>query len=120
LLSAPFAFESATGGVTATGSLFDLPALIIALLMTTLLVVGIRDSARFNNVMVVLKVSIVLFVIIMGGTLVKLENLSPFAPYGWDGVALFGHSVNGQSTPEGNAMGMLAGSAIVFFGQYCK
>ena len=81
---------------TMTGAVINLPAIVIVLLITTLLVVGIRESARFNAVMVTTKLAAVLFFIVAGFKFVKPENWSPFAPYGWSGV--------------------MAAGAVVFFG----
>jgi APA family basic amino acid/polyamine antiporter len=55
-------------------------------LITALLVIGVRESARFNAVMVTIKLAAVLFFIVAGVTFVKPENWSPFAPFGWSGI----------------------------------
>jgi APA family basic amino acid/polyamine antiporter len=91
-------------GTVATGRIIDLPAVLIALLVTVILVKGIRESASFNSVMVVIKVAIVLFVIVVGWQYVDVKNWTPFAPFGYGG--LFGGE---------NPTGMLAGASIVFF-----
>jgi APA family basic amino acid/polyamine antiporter len=64
----------------------NLPAVLIVLLIMVLLVIGVRESARFNAAMVVTKLAAVLFFIFAGFTFVKPENWSPFQPYGWSGV----------------------------------
>ena len=69
-----------------TGSYLNLPAAFIVLLVTAVLVVGIRESARFNAAMVILKVLVVMFVIVVGSSYVNTENWHPFLPYGWPGV----------------------------------
>jgi APA family basic amino acid/polyamine antiporter len=69
---------------------FNLPAFVIALLITGVLVIGIRESARFNAAIVVIKVSVVLFVIAMGIRYVNTANWGhdwhSFAPYGFSGI----------------------------------
>jgi len=75
---------------TAPGALVNLPAVLIVLAITVLLVIGIRESARFNAVMVSIKIAAVLFFIVAGATFVKPENWSPFAPYGWSGTMAAG------------------------------
>jgi basic amino acid/polyamine antiporter, APA family len=70
----------------AEGAVINLPAAIIVLFITGLLVVGVRESARFNAVMVAIKLAAVLFFIAAGATYVKPENWSPFMPYGFSGV----------------------------------
>jgi APA family basic amino acid/polyamine antiporter len=72
--------------MAAEGAVLNLPAAIIVLFITTLLVIGVRESARFNAVMVVIKLAAVLFFIVAGFTYVKPENWSPFAPYGFSGI----------------------------------
>jgi APA family basic amino acid/polyamine antiporter len=66
--------------------IINLPAVIITLLIMVLLVVGVRESARFNAVMVAIKVVAVLFFIAAGATYVEPANWTPFAPYGWPGI----------------------------------
>jgi APA family basic amino acid/polyamine antiporter len=68
----------------------NLPAVIIVLLITTLLVIGVRESARFNAVMVTIKIVAVLFFIAVGFSKVDTSNWSPFAPYGWSGIMAAG------------------------------
>jgi basic amino acid/polyamine antiporter, APA family len=69
------------------GSLINLPAVFIVLAIMVLLVIGVRESARFNAAMVAVKLAAVAFFIVMGITYVKPENWSPFMPYGFSGVA---------------------------------
>jgi basic amino acid/polyamine antiporter, APA family len=69
---------------------FNLPAFVIALLITAILVVGIKESARFNATIVVIKVAVVLFVIGMGFKYVNTANWGSdwhsFAPMGFSGI----------------------------------
>jgi APA family basic amino acid/polyamine antiporter len=82
LLGAPHIFGVEFG--------FNLPAFIIALVITTILVIGIKESARFNATIVVIKVSVVLFVLALGSRFVNPANWghgwSEFAPYGFGGI----------------------------------
>src|SRR5262245_48646240 len=55
LADAPFNYDPATGGFPLTGSFIDLPGVIIALLVTWVLVIGIKESAGFNTAIVILK-----------------------------------------------------------------
>ncbi len=112
---APFDFNPATGALSATGSLIDLPAIIIVFVITVVLVKGIKESAGFNAVMVIIKVAIVLFVIAVGAFYVNPENWKPFAPYGYSGISLFGKTLVGQTGIGGEPLGMLAGAATIFF-----
>ena len=69
---------------------FNLPAFLIALIITMVLVVGIRESARFNATIVVIKVAVVLFVIVLGFKFINTANWgaswSSFAPFGFSGI----------------------------------
>jgi len=69
------------------GAWCNLPAAVIVLLVTGVLVVGIRESAGFNASMVILKLAVVLFVIVAGAAYIKPENWHPFMPFGLSGVA---------------------------------
>src|SRR5262244_1365528 len=66
LSRAPFDFDANLGKWVATGTLLDSPALVVTAIVTVILVIGIKESASFNAAMVILKVSIVLFVIGVG------------------------------------------------------
>jgi APA family basic amino acid/polyamine antiporter len=75
------------------GGVLNVPAMILILLMTGLLVLGIKESARFNNLIVFVKVAIVFLVIGFGFMYVNQANWQPFIPpaegpgrYGWDGI----------------------------------
>lgn len=64
----------------------NLPAAIIVLLITALLVVGIKESARFNTMMVVIKLLTLALFVGVGLFYVRPENWHPFMPNGWSGV----------------------------------
>ena len=115
LTNAPFDYLPATGRLTLTGTWFDLPAIVIALLVTIVLVKGIRESASLNAGIVILKIAIVFFVIIVGARYVNPANWRPFAPFGYTGFSFFGHTILGQTGKGGEPLGMLAGAAYVFF-----
>lgn len=66
--------------------IFDLPAGIITVLVTILVYIGIKESKRASNIMVMIKIGIILAVIIGGAFFVKPENWMPFAPNGLGGV----------------------------------
>jgi APA family basic amino acid/polyamine antiporter len=82
LLAAPTIFGYEIG--------FNLPAFVIALVITAVLVVGIKESARFNATIVVIKVAVVLFVIGLGFHYVSSSNWGSdwhsFAPFGFSGI----------------------------------
>jgi APA family basic amino acid/polyamine antiporter len=82
LLGAPHIFGMEVG--------LNLPAFIIALIITAILVVGIKESARFNTGIVVIKVSVVLFVIALGARYINTSNWGTdwhsFAPNGIAGI----------------------------------
>src|ERR1700685_4865925 len=69
---------------------FNLPAFLIALIITAVLVIGIKESASFNATIVIVKVAVVLFVILLGMRYVSPSNWgsdwSSFAPMGFGGI----------------------------------
>lgn len=115
LAKAPIDFDPVLGQFVSTGALIDLPAVLAALVVTVLLVRGIKESASVNNVMVAVKLAVVALVIIVGAFYVNPENWTPFAPFGYTGISFFGHVIHGQAGPGGAPLGMLAGAAIIFF-----
>lgn len=115
IADAPFKYDTKLGEYVSTGSWFDALALAIAAAVCAVLIVGIRESARFNAAMVILKVAVVLFVIAVGAYYVRPANWSPFAPYGYSGLSFFGKTILGQVGEGGEPLGMLSGAAIIFF-----
>ena len=83
---APFDFDPQLGAWISTGAVMNVPALLVVLAITAILVVGIRESARFNAAMVIVKVAVVLFVIVVGSFHIDPTNWQPFMPYGAPGV----------------------------------
>ena len=82
----PIDIQQATNVWFTTGDYCNLPAALIVLFITAVLIVGIRESAGFNAGMVILKVLVVLLVIALGAGYVRTENWHPFLPFGWGGV----------------------------------
>jgi len=114
-LAGPPIVYDAAGQFVRTHGVVNLPAILITALVTYILVKGISESASFNAAMVFLKVTVVLFVILVGAFYVHPENWKPFAPYGMSGLSFFGHTILGEVAPGGKPVGMLAGAAIIFF-----
>ncbi|MEY4966818.1 MAG: hypothetical protein RL274_2401 [Pseudomonadota bacterium] len=77
-----------------SGAVMNLPAFFLILFLTALLVIGIRASATFNGIMVLLKLAVVMLVIGFGLQYITMENLTPFIPentgtfgeFGWSGI----------------------------------
>ena len=112
----PVDFDKTTGHLVATGSLVDVPALLLITALTVILVIGIKESARFNAFMVVIKLSVVLAVIGIGVFYINPANWHPFAPFGWKGLSFFGDAlVWGQKNASGHPIGMLAGAGMMFY-----
>lgn len=74
---------------------FDIPAFLVVLLLTVVLVRGIRESARTNNIMVLVKIAAILLFVSFGMSFIKGGNYHPFSPNGFSGI--------------------LAGGSIIFF-----
>lgn len=78
-----------------TGATFNLPGFLIVMLITVILVIGIRESAGANSFMVIVKIVAILIFVIAASSHIRASNWKPFMPNGWQGV--------------------LTGGAIVFF-----
>lgn len=101
LASAPFVHDAS--GWHFTGAILNLPAALIVGVVTTLLVVGIKESAQFNNAIVVLKISVLLLFIGFGALYIDTGNWKPFIPPNTGEFGEFGWS------------GIMRGAAVVFF-----
>jgi APA family basic amino acid/polyamine antiporter len=82
-----------TEGWSSTGAVLNVPAMIIVALVTILLIIGISESASFNNLIVIIKLTVVFLFIGFGMAYINRENWEPFVPaatgpgkYGWDGI----------------------------------
>lgn len=87
-------------------AIMNLPAMIIIAVITILLVIGIKESAGFNNVMVFVKVTVILVFITIGFFFIKKANLMPFIPkriYDANGVGHYGLA------------GILRAAGVIFF-----
>jgi basic amino acid/polyamine antiporter, APA family len=80
------ALPAAISAPPSDGGIFNLPAVIIVFLITWLLVIGVRESAQANFVMVIIKLAVLVFFIIAAATSINTDHFTPFAPAGFDGV----------------------------------
>lgn len=103
LTQAPLRVMGAHDIAVNPGGVLNVPAILIVALMSALLVIGIHESARFNNLIVVIKVAIVCAVIGFGFAYVKPENWHPFVPPATQEFAQFG------------GWGIVRGAGVVFF-----
>ncbi len=107
--SAPFAFDPNSGHWTHTGAVFNFPAAFIIAAVSTLLVLGIRNSARVNNVIVAIKLAIIVLFILVGVWFFSTTNwVTASNPHGAfippaQGPGHFGWG------------GILRGAGVVFF-----
>ena len=109
-------FDLVGGKFVKTGPILDLPAVLVTFAITAILVKGIKESTTFNSIMVIIKLSIVVFVIVVGSSYIHVENWTPFAPFGYTGLSFFGTPVGGsQVGSNGEPLGMLAGASTIFF-----
>lgn len=101
----------------------NVPAMFIVALLTTLLVIGIRESANFNNLMVITKVAVIILFIAIGFMFVKSMNWHPFIPenkveatpisqYGsiWGWLKAYSHEFG-----KFGISGVLRGAGVIFF-----
>jgi APA family basic amino acid/polyamine antiporter len=67
--------------------IFNLPAFLIVVVVTWVVLVGIRETARFNTVVTLAKIGIILFFLIVGAFCIQRQNWTPFAPNGLKGIS---------------------------------
>ena len=91
----PPLMTSSAGKVVFSGGIVDLPAVLITMGISWVLYIGIRESAKVNNIIVAVKIAVILLFIVLGVAHVDIANFRPFAPFGWKGI--------------------MAGAAIIFF-----
>ncbi|MFC5478447.1 amino acid permease [Massilia suwonensis] len=82
----PEALRAAPGAKPGVDTLFNLPAFLIMMVLTWMLSLGVRESARVNNIMVLIKTGVVLLFIFVGVGYVKPDNWQPFMPFGMGSV----------------------------------
>ena len=115
IADAPIKYIAETGKIVSTGAFMNLPAFLITMAITVILVRGIQESVRFNAAMVVVKLAVVAFVIGVGAFYIDTKNWHPFAPKGWTGISFFGNTLFGNKDGGGKPIGMVAGAATIFF-----
>lgn len=103
LSSSPLAYKAAQGWYF-TGSLINLPAVIIVALIGWTVAVGVKKASLMTNVMVAIKLGAIVIFAVCGLAFMNLDNLTPFIPANTGTFGEFGWS------------GVLRGSGIVFFG----
>jgi APA family basic amino acid/polyamine antiporter len=82
----PTALTAAPGSIPGVETMFNLPAMVIMLILTAMLSFGVRESARANGIMVAIKISVVLLFIFVGARHVQPANWHPYMPFGMNGV----------------------------------
>jgi len=103
--------------------IMNIPAMFIIAVLTTLLVIGIKESANFNNIMVITKVSVIIVFVSIGFMFVKASNWHPFIPpnkvestpvsaYGsfWEWLKAYSHEFGRYGIS-----GILRGAGVIFF-----
>jgi APA family basic amino acid/polyamine antiporter len=102
LANAPIAYDDALG-FHMTGAIINVPAVAIVLAITVILVIGVQESARFNNAIVVIKTTVILMFLLAGIGYINTSNWVPFIPENTGTFGSFGLS------------GIFRGAAIIFF-----
>jgi APA family basic amino acid/polyamine antiporter len=107
--SSPLAYDSTSHSWSSTGAIINLPAVAIVAVITWLLVIGIRESARFNNIIVAVKLVVIFLFILFAAPHVSSANWVTHAnPQGHFIPPNAGEGVYGWS-------GVIRGAAVVFF-----
>lgn len=89
------------------GGIINLPAFAIIWLLTILLMIGVKESARFNNIIVLVKLCTIAIFIFIASLHINSDNWQPFMPYGWF-----------STLDTGKNEGVLAGASLVFFAYF--
>jgi len=104
LTTAPVVYNELTNGFEMSqGGIINIPAIFIIFLVTILLVIGVKESARFNNVIVFIKLTVILIFIFVGVAYINTDNWHPFIPKNTGDFGSFGWS------------GIFRGAAVIFF-----
>jgi APA family basic amino acid/polyamine antiporter len=93
---------------TLTGGILDLPAVVIGCIVTGLLVLGTRESATVNLILVGIKLAALLVFVVLAAPAFDAARFHPFAPYGFAA----------HMDPDGVKRGVLAAAALIFFAFY--
>ncbi|WP_250564039.1 amino acid permease [Sphaerisporangium fuscum] len=102
-------------------AVFNVPAVVVVLALTAVLAAGIKLSARFNLVVVAIKITVILLVIVAGLFFIKTGNYTPFIPPAQPTEAVHGlkapliQTLFGITPVAYGVFGVFAGAAVVFF-----
>jgi len=100
--NSPVGFSKETGWFM-TGSIINLPSIFIILLVASLLLIGIKESSRFNNIIVFVKVAVVLLFVVFGISYINVDNWTPYIP---KNTGIFG---------QYGISGIFTGAGVIFF-----
>jgi APA family basic amino acid/polyamine antiporter len=104
LTTSPVVYNEINNGFQfSQGGIVNLPAIFIILLVTVLLVIGVKESAKFNNIIVFIKLTVILIFIFAGIAFINIHNWHPFIPANTGKFGSFGLS------------GIFRGAAVIFF-----
>ncbi|RYF09978.1 MAG: amino acid permease [Deltaproteobacteria bacterium] len=101
--NAPFTWSETSHTFATTGAICNVPAIAVTLIVSCILVFGIQESARFNSIIVLVKIAVVLLFVAFAAPLVRTENWHPFIPENTGVFGKFGIS------------GIFQGATMVFF-----
>ncbi|NGX46917.1 MAG: putative amino acid permease YhdG [Chlamydiae bacterium] len=100
--SSPLSYDITTGWAR-TGSILNLPAMLIMGFIGCMISIGIKAASRFNNIVVIIKLTVIVLFIVCGISFISVENWTPFIPKNTGAFGEFGFS------------GILRGAGVVFF-----
>ncbi len=103
ILTAPYGAEVTLMDGTVTTALFNLPAFLGILAVTTLLIVGVNESANVNNFIVIVKLVVIIAFVLFGVGFINMENWTPYIPENTGVEGEYGYS------------GILRAAGIIFF-----
>lgn len=104
LTESPLKYNTANHDWIMTGAYVNLPAIIIIGLLSAILYKGVKESAKFNNIIVIIKITVIALFILFGMKFINIDNLTPYIPENEDGIwGKFGPS------------GILRAAGVIFF-----
>ncbi|MCB4810268.1 amino acid permease [Methylovorus menthalis] len=89
------------------GGIINLPAFGIIWVLALLLIIGVKQSAQVNNIIVAIKLSTIVIFVAIAALHIQTDNWQPFMPFGWF-----------EKLPDGHTTGILAGASLVFFAYF--
>ncbi|MCI1823888.1 MAG: amino acid permease [Megasphaera sp.] len=87
LKSANISFPALLTHAPVEGGFVNLPSMVIVWIVTACLIIGVRESAKLNRILVFIKLLVIFTFLLLAGPKINTMNYEPFLPFGWSGVS---------------------------------